>query len=115
MFESAMRSAGVDQECQCKLVDVPKSLDRWGIHDISIHCVDPDEDVNGVTNLVEVLHRIAHPGTAVEVLSTALFLGPCATRGPNDTRGILAQIEAAPGDQLPSGRCRSPSALYEHM
>ena len=58
MLETGMRSAGVDHEGGCKLVNVPEPLNRWGVDKLPFASSQSDESVNGIANLMMFFRHI---------------------------------------------------------
>jgi hypothetical protein len=63
MLESPMRCPRIHQEGECKLMNVPQTLKRRGVNNPPFIIVETNEDVNGITYLMDMLCHISTSAT----------------------------------------------------
>lgn len=57
VLESTMRGARIDEVGERQLMDVPQTLERSGVEDLSLGAIQAHEDVNRIPDLVYVLRH----------------------------------------------------------
>lgn len=70
MLESLVCRAGIGKIGGCQLVDVPESLKRAGIENSTFVAVQTDENMDRISNLMNVLHWVS---SYAKPLSEVLF------------------------------------------
>jgi hypothetical protein len=57
MFKPLVSGAWIHKVCQCQLVNVPQSLKRTRVEDFAFVVVQPNEHVDWISDLVDILRH----------------------------------------------------------